>query len=69
MKTTTLKAVTRLTMAVLMQMISVTRAGVTSEMTLASSAVGRIVLHLVCAKRDHHFRWHWQGVVREFARL
>ena len=58
----------RLLVAVLKQMTSVAIAGVTSEMTLAGSAAGRIVLHLLCAKRDHHFRWHWHGVVREFAR-
>jgi hypothetical protein len=36
---------------------------------LAQSRFGRIVLHLVCACRDHHYLWHWGGVVREVQAL
>ena len=68
MKTMTWKTVARLMIAVLSQLAVVATTGVNSEMELAGSPAGRIVLHLVCAKRDHHFRWHWQGVVRELAR-
>jgi hypothetical protein len=68
MKTMTLRTMMRLLLAVACQMMAVATSGMPSEMTLASSAAGRIVLHLVCAKRDHHFRWHWQGVLREFAK-
>ena len=32
---------------------------------LAEFSLGRIVLHLVCACRDHNFRWHWHGILRE----
>lgn len=32
---------------------------------LAELSLGRIVLHLVCACRDHKLRWHWQGILRE----
>jgi len=39
-----------------------------TKATLAASASGRIVLHLLCLWRDHRFQWHWHGVVREFAR-
>ena len=35
-----------------------------SGMALAASPSGRIVLHVVCAWRDHRFQWHWRGVVR-----
>jgi len=34
---------------------------------LAESRCGRVMLHLVCALRDHHLRWHWRGIVREFS--
>jgi len=53
--------------AVLWQATIAAMAGANSEMKLASSAAGRVVLHLLCARRDHHYRWHWQGVRREFA--
>jgi hypothetical protein len=57
-------------MAVLRQMAGVAVAGLTTEtqLNLAGSPAGRIALHLLCAWRDHRFQWHWQGVVREFAR-
>jgi hypothetical protein len=32
---------------------------------LAEFGFGRIVLHLVCAWRDHKLRWHWRGILRE----
>ena len=35
---------------------------------LAESRCGRVLLHLVRAVRDHHLRWHWRGIVREFSR-
>jgi hypothetical protein len=35
---------------------------------LAQSSFGRILLHLACAYYDHHYQWHWSGVLREFAR-
>jgi len=34
---------------------------------LAESRFGRVLLHVVCALRDHHLRWHWKGIRREFA--
>ena len=69
MKTTILKNMILLTITVLGQLTAVAVAGATSETDLAASSAGRIVLHLLCAGRDHHFRWHWQGVVREFAKM
>jgi hypothetical protein len=35
---------------------------------LAETRCGRVVLHLMCALRDHHVRWHWNGIIREFSR-
>ncbi len=32
---------------------------------LAALSLGRIVLHLVCACRDHKLLWHWRGILRE----
>ncbi len=32
---------------------------------LVRSSTGRIILHLSCLARDHRFRWHWQGILRE----
>ena len=32
---------------------------------LAELSLGRILLHLVCACRDHKFRWHCRGILRE----
>jgi len=68
MKTMPLAKMIWLAAAVLWQAAIAAMAGVNSEMKLASSAAGRVVLHLLCARRDHHYRWHWQGVRREFAR-
>jgi len=33
---------------------------------LATSATGRIVLHVFCLVRDHKLHWHWAGICREF---
>jgi len=38
------------------------------QIFLAESRWGRVVLHLVCALRDHHLRGHWQGIRRELVR-
>jgi hypothetical protein len=35
---------------------------------LATNGMGRVVLHAVCALRDHHWTWHWQGILREIHR-
>jgi hypothetical protein len=35
---------------------------------LAESRYGRIMLHVICALRDHHLGWHWRGIHRELAR-
>jgi hypothetical protein len=32
---------------------------------LATNRMGRVVLHTVCAFRDHHWAWHWRGILRE----
>jgi hypothetical protein len=34
---------------------------------LVQSRFGRILLHMACAMRDHHVRWHWLGIRRELA--
>ena len=36
---------------------------------LAQSRLGRIILHVACACRDHKCSWHWHGVVREIVSL
>jgi len=34
---------------------------------LASSRLGRVLLHALCLLRHPaHGRWHWSGIVREF---
>jgi hypothetical protein len=35
---------------------------------LAGTRYGRIMLHVVCALRDHQVRWHWRGIHRELVR-
>jgi hypothetical protein len=35
---------------------------------LAKNRTGRVILHTVCAFRDHHWAWHWRGIVREIHR-
>lgn len=41
--------------------------GMNEKMTmkLAGSRIGRIVLHAVCAMRDHKWQWHFNGILRE----
>jgi len=34
---------------------------------MAESRYGRIMLHVICALRDHRLRWHWRGIHRELA--
>ena len=36
--------------------------------TIAKNRMGRVLLHTVCALRDHHWTWHWRGIVREFSK-
>jgi hypothetical protein len=26
----------------------------------------RMILHVACMMRDHHWVWHWRGIRREF---
>ena len=33
----------------------------------ASSRVGRVALHLICALGDHRLRWHLRGIARELS--
>jgi hypothetical protein len=37
-----------------------------TQITFSEHKVGRIVLHLMGIRNDHHIRWHIQGIVREF---
>jgi hypothetical protein len=32
---------------------------------LAHFSLGRAILHIVCACRDHKYYWHWLGIRRE----
>ena len=34
---------------------------------LCTSRFGRVLLHVACAARDRHVRWHLRGVVRELS--
>lgn len=36
------------------------------EMRLANTHLGKVCLHIICIKRTHNVRRHWDGVVREF---
>jgi hypothetical protein len=36
---------------------------------LAERPFGRVLLHVACVLRDHHWRWHWLGIQRELTRL
>jgi hypothetical protein len=38
---------------------------VETQSKISQSPTGRIVLHLMTLKRDHKFRWHWVGILRE----
>ena len=33
--------------------------------TLDKTHLGRVLLHTLCALRDHHWLWHWAGIKRE----
>ena len=35
------------------------------EMRLANTHLGKVCLHIICIKRTHNVRRHWDGVVRE----
>jgi hypothetical protein len=35
---------------------------------LVKSRMGRVILHTVSAARDHHWVWHWRGILREVHR-
>ena len=37
-----------------------------TQVRLAGSHGGRIVLHLASLLRDHKFSWHLRGILREF---
>ena len=38
------------------------------QLKLAKTRFGRVLLHIVCClQRPGHLRWHWHGIVREFA--
>ena len=37
----------------------------TSQMNLAQTRRGRMVLHLLALTKDRHVRWHLLGIVRE----
>ncbi len=32
---------------------------------MTNSRIGRLLLHTICAFRDHHWGWHWRGIIRE----
>lgn len=34
-------------------------------MNASESTCGRVLLHLLCMLRDHHWLWHWKGIKRE----
>jgi hypothetical protein len=69
MKTTTLIMISGLALAAAWQLAkAATDWTPQHKRALAASPSGRIVLHVVCAWRDHRFQWHWRGVLREFAR-
>jgi hypothetical protein len=55
---------------ILLQLRHVAATGFDAEtqLQLAGSPAGRIVLHVACAWRDHRFQWHWRGMVREVVR-
>ncbi len=35
---------------------------------LATNRMGRVILHAISATRDHHWAWHWRGILREVRR-
>ena len=40
-----------------------------NELDLSKLRSGRVYMHLKCMKRDHHYKWHGQGIVREVGQL
>jgi hypothetical protein len=40
----------------------------TTQVRLAESSTGRIILHLACYRIDHHFLKHLKGIIREFTK-
>jgi len=66
----TMTTLVRLTAGALGQLASVTAAGLyrTSQLELAASPSGRVVLHVLAVWRDHRFAWHLSGIAREFTR-
>jgi hypothetical protein len=52
--------------------LPVVQAGLAEEVTmqvlLSEFRYGRVLLHVICAVRDRHVRWHWLGIRREFLR-
>jgi hypothetical protein len=36
--------------------------------TIVKNRMGRVLLHTLCALRDHQWNWHWRGIVREFSK-
>jgi len=35
------------------------------QIKLSSNHAGRIILHLICAKRDRKIKWHLKNILRE----
>jgi len=35
------------------------------QLRLSETSIGRIKLHLICLLKDHHFKWHVKGILRE----
>ena len=70
MKTMTLLALLVMVLGVIRHSLLLARAGFSPAMQgqLARTPSGRVLLHLVCARRDHKFQWHGRGVVRELFR-
>lgn len=34
-------------------------------LSLASSRIGRILIHLIALNEDFKFNWHWKGIKRD----
>jgi len=37
----------------------------TIQLQLSRTRQGRIELHLLSFLKDHKFKWHWKGILRE----
>jgi len=35
------------------------------QLQLAQTPKGRITLHVITFLKDHKFKWHWAGILRE----